>query len=278
MKADNTIIDTALREDNAGKDITTRLLIPKDQTSVAYIISKEKAVVAGTEIAGQILKKIDPRLRVKIYRADGKKVNAGTKILEIRGKTRSILTGERVALNFLTHLSGVATMTAAFVQETKGTKAKIFDTRKTLPGLRKLEKYAVRCGGGLNHRLDLKAMAMIKDNHLSALKNTPLAEAVRKAKKGGKPVELEIASMTQFRQACKARPDIILLDNMKPSCVKSAVTYLKRRPSGKKILLEASGGISLKNIRSFARTGVDRISIGALTHSAPAVNMSLEIK
>ena len=276
LAALNHLIQTALKEDAAFDDITTQSLITPSHRSKAYIIFKEDAVICGLEIVNQVFKKLDPKIRFHSSFKDGQKVKKNTKVTFIEGPTRAILAGERTALNFLAHCSGVATLTRQFVEAIKPSKAKILDTRKTTPGLRELEKYAVVCGGGTNHRHNLSDMALIKDNHLATAPSLSLAVAILRAKTS-KKIEVEVTNLKQFQEAIKTNPDIILLDNMTPAQIKHAVKMLKSFRPKKKILLEASGGIDLQNVRRVAQTGVDRISIGALTHSAKAINLSLEI-
>ncbi|MEN8613717.1 carboxylating nicotinate-nucleotide diphosphorylase [Dehalogenimonas sp. THU2] len=271
---ENTI-DIALEEDVARGDRTTELLIPPNMGGNAAIIIKEPALVCGGEIARIACMKIDSSLQVKINIPDGTRANAGDPVIMITGRVVSILKAERVMLNFLSHLSGVATLTARYVERVKGLDVKISDTRKTLPGLRLIEKYAVYAAGGMNHRPDLASGIIIKDNHLVAMtaKGISIAEGIAKAKAGAKgmKVEIEVQNMDQLKQAIAAGPDIIMLDNMSVDDIRQAVKMVP--PS---ISLEASGGITLENVRDVAEAGVDVISVGALTHSAPAIDFSLE--
>lgn len=270
------VIRAALKEDAALHDLTTQLLIPKDSVSNATIISKEAAVLCGLEIARQIFKTLDPHLKFSSPYRDGKKIKKNTKVVHLKGGTRAILSAERTALNFLNHLSGIATATHRFVEKVRGTKVKIFDTRKTAPGLRALEKYAVACGGGKNHRQNLAELVMIKDNHIAACRNLGLPTIIRWAKQ--KKMEVEVRNLKEFKEALKAHPDIILLDNMEIPKIKKAVRLARNVSLPTKPLLEASGGINIHNVRRIAQTGVDRVSIGALTHSFKAIDMSLEIE
>ena len=275
----NHIISQALKEDRCRQDITTRLLIPNHETCKAFIIVKENATVCGLDVAKKVFLKIDPSIQFHSIYHNGAKVKKNTKIAFISGKARSILSAERVALNFLGILSGIATQTYQYVQKIRPYKAKVMDTRKTTPGLRTLEKMAVRCGGGCNHRFHLAESIFIKDNHKSCGKDSSLLSAmiqrVRKLTK--KLVEVEVENLLEYKEALKGAPDIILLDNMTPQQMRKAVLLNKRRKGGRKILLEASGGVTLKNVRAIARTGVDRISIGALTHSRKSIDLSLEV-
>lgn len=268
------IIDTALGEDLGRGDLTTELIIPQNMGGTAAIIAKEPAVVCGGEIARIAFMKVDQTLQVKVNIADGQRAKPGDPILMVTGRVGSILKTERVALNFISHLSGVATATAQYVEKVKGLDVKISDTRKTLPGLRLLEKYAVYAAGGQNHRPDLATGILIKDNHLVALtaRGISIPDTIAKAKAGSKgmKVEIEVQNLEQLQQAIAGKPDIIMLDNMPVDEMKKAV---KMVPAS--ISLEASGGITLENVRAVAETGVDVISIGALTHSARAIDFSL---
>jgi nicotinate-nucleotide pyrophosphorylase (carboxylating) len=268
------IIDTALGEDLGSGDRTTELVIPQSMGGTAAIIAKEAAVVCGGEVARIAFMKVDQTLQVKVNIADGQRAKPGDPVLLVTGRVSSILKTERVALNFISHLSGIATATAQFVDRVKGLDVKISDTRKTLPGLRLMEKYAVYAAGGQNHRPDLASGILIKDNHLVALaaRGVSVAEAISRAKAGAKgmKVEVEVQNLEQLRQAIEGSPDIIMLDNMPVEEIKKAVKMVP--PS---ISLEASGGITLENVRAVAETGVDVISVGAITHSARAIDFSL---
>ncbi len=270
------IIQAALDEDFVYEDVTTRFLVKKNQTSEAYIVSREDAVICGNEIVKKVFKKFDPNVKIFSYHKDGARIRKDEPVIFMSGLTRSLLSCERVALNFLGHLSGISTLTAQFVKLTAKTNVKILDTRKTTPGLRDLEKYAVRCAKGENHRRDLREMVLIKDNHLLAKQyHLSISEIIsRLRRKTKKKIELEVDTLAQFKEALLAKPDIILLDNMNLVQLKNAV-HLKKK-SGSKILLEASGGVNLKTIVNISKTGIDRISIGALTHSADNINFSME--
>ena len=273
------LIVQALKEDEIANDITTDLLIRRDQISRGYIVFKENAVVCGLKIAKQILQKLDKNIQFRFLYKDGDYVRMNSKVAMITGNTRSILKGERTVLNFLMHLSGIASLTRQFVKKVGNSKVKILDTRKTLPGLRRLEKYAVRCGGGTNHRMNLEDMVLIKDNHIAAIgAHLPLAQIIQRVRRRiNKPIEVEVENYTQFLEASRAHPNIILLDNMKIAAIRKMVRFHKRHILHKNIQLEASGGVTLKTVLKLAKTGVDRISIGALTHSAKAIDISLEI-
>lgn len=267
------IVKQALAEDLVRNDITTRLLFPKSIKAEATIQVKQEAILTGLPAAKAVFVQVDPKLRFKPLAQDGDRVKPGTVIARIQGDGRSILKGERVALNFLQHLSGIATLTARFVEAVRGTKATILDTRKTTPGLRHLEKYAVRMGGGRNHRMTLSDGILIKDNHLALAGDLKAAvqQARKKAPRGFK-VEVETTNRTEVEEALAAKADIILLDNMSLPQLKAAVLLINGQ-----CLTEVSGGVNLNTIREIASTGVDFISIGALTHSAPAVDLSMDI-
>ena len=283
-QAARELIRLALAEDLAGRgDLTTSAVIPESAVGSVSIVVRKPGVVSGLPIVPLVFTEVDPRVRVQLEAADGNQVERGTVVAVLTGATRSLLIGERTALNFLTHLSGVASLTRRFVDLAKGTRAKILDTRKTLPGWRALEKYAVRCGGGVNHRMGLYDGVLIKDNHLAAwigLETRPsLREAVERArtvspKDVAIEVEVEVDSLEQLRDVLKARPDIVLLDNMTPATMKQAIAIRDGEAPG--VLLEASGGVTMETIAAIAATGVDRISVGALTHSAPALDLAFD--
>lgn len=282
-----TIIRKALKEDVGRCDITTKLIIPEDEYAKAVLIAKENCVVCGMDIARGVFKLQDKNIKFNPKFLDGQIVKKGDILARIYGKAQSILTAERVALNFLSLLSGIATKTADFVNKVKPWKVKIMDTRKTLPGLRELEKYAVRVGGGFNHRLRLDEMVLIKDNHLrvagGGLGVEGLRERIKKIRKEFSKkmkIEIEVKNLKEFKEALKLKPDIIMLDNMSIEEIKKAVKIRNsHRPStiDHRPKLEASGRVTLKNVRQIAATGVDMLSIGALTHSVNSVDISLEI-
>jgi nicotinate-nucleotide pyrophosphorylase (carboxylating) len=265
------IIKEALREDIGQKDVTCESIIPKDKFVKAILLAKQDFIICGLNIAGLVFKVKDKNIKFKPLYKDGQKIKPGRVIARISGKAQSILTAERTALNFLCLLSGVATQTRKYVARVKPYKAKIMDTRKTIPGLRILEKYAVRIGGGYNHRMSLDEMVLVKDNHLKVIGGYLRLPKVAK----GYLVELEVKNLREFKEAIKLNPDIIMLDNMNVKDMKKAANLSRRQ--GRKVLLEASGGINLKNVRKIASTGVDMISIGALTHSVKSVDISLEV-
>jgi nicotinate-nucleotide pyrophosphorylase (carboxylating) len=273
---DLLLIDLALREDIGQGDVTTEYFVSESEQASARIVAKERAVVAGAEVAAEVFHRVDPRLRIEIVQKDGAAVAGGAAVMEIRGSARSILTAERVALNFLQRLSGIATLTREFVEAAGKTGAKILDTRKTTPGLRKFEKAAVVAGGGVNHRLGLHDMVLVKDNHLLArpglAKLTAALERVRNERPGIR-IEVEADNLDQVRAFLEIEGiEVILLDNMKGAEMREAVAIGKG-----KVKFEASGGISLRNVRQVAATGVDYVSIGAITHSARAIDFSLEL-
>ncbi len=273
---DLLLIDLALREDIGAGDVTTEFFVSETEQASARILAKERAIVAGAEVAAEVFRRVDPDLRLEIVQPDGSAVGGGATVLEIRGRARSILTGERVALNFLQQLSGVATLTHEFVEAAGKTGARILDTRKTTPGLRKFEKAAVVAGGGVNHRIGLYDMVLVKDNHLLAHRGAgKLSAAIQRvrAERPGIRVEVEADNLDQVRAFLEIEGiEVILLDNMRGAEMREAVAIGKG-----KVKFEASGGINLRNIRQIAATGVDYVSIGALTHSARAIDFSLEL-
>jgi nicotinate-nucleotide pyrophosphorylase (carboxylating) len=265
-------IAEALEEDTGSGDITTSLLIHPEQKSTALLIAKEGCVVAGLPFAREVFRTADETVRFEPQSEDGSKVRKSGVIARVSGKTRTLLTCERVALNILQRLSGIATLTNKFVEKTAGTKTRIVDTRKTTPGMRYMEKYAVRMGGGKNHRFGLYDGILIKDNHIEVVGG--IKKAVKLAKQGShlSKIEIETETLKEFKEALAAGADIIMLDNMSIKDIKEAVRLAK-----KKVILEASGNVSLENVKELAETGVDLISIGGITHSAPAVDISMKI-
>lgn len=262
----------ALEEDIGYGDITTQSIIPEEKRVRAIIISKGNFIVAGIPFAREVFHLIDYDIDLRVYFNDGSRVKKRDIIAEINGRARTILNCERVSLNILQRLSGIATMTNAFVEKIKGLNIKIVDTRKTTPGLRFLEKYAVRVGGGHNHRFGLFDGILIKDNHIEAAGS--ITNAIEAAKKHNhlSKVEVEVENINDLKEALRAGADVVMLDNMTIEEMREAVKLAKG-----KVLLEASGNINLANVRAVAETGVDLISIGAITHSAPAVDMSMKI-
>jgi len=272
------IIDRALAEDLGKGDVTTEALIPGDQQGTGSIVAKKEGILAGTEAANQVFHRVDPELKVEILLEDGARVKPGSKVAKVSGSIASILKAERVALNFLQRLGGIASETNRYVARVEGLPVRIMDTRKTTPGLRSLEKYAVRVGGGGNHRMNLGDGILIKDNHLVALRSQGLniKEIIAKARQNAPQrlkVEVEIGTVPEALEAVEAGADIVMLDNMNLEDMRKAVKSINGRA-----LIEASGGITLDNVRAVAENGVDFISIGALTHSARALDISLELE
>lgn len=265
-----------MTEDRAFGDATCALLPPLAAKSgaIAVMTARETGVVCGLGVAAEVFRAMSRRVRVEILVPDGKKVARGAALLKARGPLSALLAAERTALNFAGRLSGIATLTARFVDAVRGTRARIFDTRKTTPCLRELEKSAVRAGGGRNHRMNLADMILVKDNHLAVIPDPVLW--VKAARRRRKQIEIECDSITRLPAVAVASPDIILLDNMSPQVLRRAISYLRKYcPSAQ---IEVSGGVNIKTVRGIARLGPDRISVGALTHSAPSLDLSLEIK
>jgi nicotinate-nucleotide pyrophosphorylase (carboxylating) len=269
-------IAAALKEDIGNGDITTEFFVPEALHASGRIVAHEPAVVAGTKTAAEVFRKVDPATDVQIVRQDGEPVVAGDVVIEVRGLTRSILKAERVALNFLQRLCGIATLTRQFVDAVGNHPAKILDTRKTTPGLRLLEKAAVIAGGGVNHRSGLFDMILVKDNHLAALRGlSGFADQIRRLRKARPNIRIEVEAddLEQARAFVEIDGiDVILLDNMVPAQIREALALRRNN-----IKFEASGGITLKNVRRIAATGVDYISIGALTNGARAIDLGLEM-
>jgi nicotinate-nucleotide pyrophosphorylase (carboxylating) len=266
------LIEAALREDMPEGDITSESIIPAAASSRAIFLAKEPGVAAGIDIAGLVFRKIDSRVKFSKGLEDGQSFKKGDVLAEVAGRSVSLLKGERTALNFLQRLSGIATTTRHYVQAVKGTRARILDTRKTTPGLRHLEKYAVRMGGGRNHRSSLSDMVLIKDNHLMLVSGiTQAVVQARASVKAGVEVEVEVTNFRQAREAVEAGADKIMLDNMSGPRMKTIIDWVQGRAT-----IEASGGVTLANVRRIALLGVDEISVGSLTHSYNSVDISLE--
>ena len=267
------IIRKGLEEDIGSGDITTRYLDLEPQNNIAYIIPKEEGVLAGVDVARLVFRMVDPELKIVLYNKDGDKIMPNEEIMRLEGRPSSILQGERTALNFLQRLSGIATKTAKFVSLLEGTNVKLLDTRKTTPLLRSLEKYAVRVGGGYNHRFGLFDMVLIKENHIRACGS--ITEAVNRISKHNTSykIEVEVTNLKEVDEAAKAKVDRVMLDNMTPTQIRKAVKKYKDI-----LEFEVSGGITEENIRSFAETGVQFISSGALTHSYKSLDISLLFK
>ncbi len=275
-----SIVSAALTEDAAFHDVTSILLVPEGVLASAVMVARQPGVVAGLPVAREAFRHRDLDAEVELLVADGEQVEAGQELLRVQARARTILAAERVALNFVQRLSGTATLTRRFVDAVAGTGATIVDTRKTTPGLRVLEKYAVRCGGGQNHRFDLGKAVLVKDNHWAAVAaaGLRLSQAIASAPGWLRPgtVEIEVDDLAQLPEALAAKPDAILLDNMPPAKLAEAVKRIRQRRRATKI--EASGGVTLETVRAIAETGVDLISVGALTHSAPALDISLDFQ
>jgi nicotinate-nucleotide pyrophosphorylase (carboxylating) len=272
------IIDRALAEDLAKGDVTTEALISTDRQGTALIVAKKEGILAGIDTAKEVFHRVDPELKLEVLLEEGARVKLGSEVARVSGSIASILKAERVALNFLQRLSGIASQTDRYVQAVKGLPVRIMDTRKTTPGLRSLEKDAVKAGGGENHRMSLGDGILIKDNHLAALgrQGLNIKEIVTRARKNSPerlPIEVEVGTLSEALEAVEAGADIVMLDNMGLDDMRKAAKSIHGRA-----LIEASGGITLANVRAVAETGVDFISIGALTHSATALDISLELE
>ena len=272
-KETRAVVRAALDEDDAFNDVTTIATVLSDRRARATLVARRDGVIAGVPLAVEAFRQLDAKVTVRIDTEDGERIRKGAPVLFVTGHARGMLSAERVALNFMQRLSGIATLTAKYVDAIAGTAAQILDTRKTLPGWRRLEKYAVRCGGGHNHRLNLAAAVLIKDNHLAAV-DGDVALAVRRCRELARPgtkVEVECDNLGQVRTAVDAGADIILLDNMTPDQLRECVQAVNGRA-----ITEASGGVRLENVRAIAESGVNWISVGALTHSAPALDLALD--
>ncbi|MDD4169870.1 MAG: carboxylating nicotinate-nucleotide diphosphorylase [Desulfotomaculaceae bacterium] len=268
------LIEYSLSEDIGTGDLTTNSIVPTDAVSTGYIITKEAGVIAGVPVAEMVFRCLNPEARFLTHAGDGEWVEQGRVLMEVHGNARAILTGERLALNFLQRLSGIATRAAQLVKLVGGGKPAIVDTRKTTPGLRVLEKYAVMMGGGHNHRFGLYDAVLIKDNHIKIARGiTKAVELARRGSPHTSKIEVEVESLTGVKEALEAGADIIMLDNMTPKLMQEAVALV----SGK-ALVEASGGITEETIRAVAAAGVDLISIGALTHSVKSLDISLDLE
>lgn len=281
MLADaDALIELALREDIGTGDLTSAACLSESATAAAEVVARDDCVASGMWLVQHIYRRIDPRVSVKLNCDDGKVVGAGQSMATVSGPARAVLTGERTVLNFLQRLTGVATLTARYVDKVRGTGAAIVDTRKTTPGWRRLEKYAVRCGGGVNHRFGLYDELLIKDNHLALAEEGDIAGFIAAARAKVGPdvvIEVEVDTLAQFEQVLMLPVDMILLDNMSPGLMAKARAIRDERRHDGRPLLEASGGVQLDTVRAIAESGVDRISIGALTHSAPAADIGMDI-
>jgi nicotinate-nucleotide pyrophosphorylase (carboxylating) len=270
---DQVLINRALDEDlQGGEDVTSVSTIAEGSLSTADFVARKSGVLAGIEIAKQVLVTLGLS-DINVAKHDGSHIDAGDVLLTVKGDTRAILLAERTALNFLGHLSGIATLTSLWVKEVEGTQCQVRDTRKTTPGYRQLEKYAVRMGGGTNHRMSLSDAALIKDNHIAAAGGVSAAFSAVRAAFPASPIEIEVDTLDQLREVLPLRPDLVLLDNMSPAQCTEAVAIVAGATK-----LEASGGISLSDARAYAQTGVDFIAIGALTHSAAVLDIGLDFR
>jgi nicotinate-nucleotide pyrophosphorylase (carboxylating) len=269
------LVRSALQEDGAFNDLTTIATVVSDRRSRATLVAREQGVICGVPLALECFRLLDAKVAIRVGHEDGARVGAGEPVLFVTGHARALLSAERVSLNYMQRLSGIATLTSRFVDAVRGTRAKILDTRKTTPGWRLLEKYAVRAGGGTNHRLDLSTGVLIKDNHLAAV-DGDIAKAVARCRElapAGVSIEVECDTVEQVSRAADAGADIILLDNMPPATMAECVALVAGRAT-----LEASGGVTLATVRAIAESGVDWISVGALTHSAPSLDLALDFE
>ena len=272
-KETTALVAAALEEDDTKHDITTAATVLSDRRARCRVVARKKGVIAGIPLAAEAFRQLDKAVTIRIEHEDGTKVRPDTSVIFLSGHARGLLSAERVALNFLQRLSGIATLTAQYVEAIRGTGAHILDTRKTTPGFRRLEKYAVRAGGGLNHRMNLSSSVLIKDNHLAAAEGD-IGIAVKRARAvapAGMKVEVECDTLEQVRGAIDAAADVILLDNMTLTELRDAVKLVEGRA-----VVEASGGVTLETVKAIAETGVNWISVGALTHSVPALDLGLD--
>ncbi len=281
LQAAQLLIELGLREDLGERgDVTSNLLIDEHQRGRVAVVARSQGVLSGMPLVALVLTEVDPLCELSQLHPDGTQVSRGETVAWLSGPVRSLLTAERTLLNFLNHLSGIASLTRCYVEAVQGTPAQVLDTRKTHPGYRLLEKYAVRCGGGCNHRLGLYDGVMIKDNHLAAWRSghpdSPASQVIQRVRQVWPelPLTVEVDTLEQLQEMLPGTPDIVLLDNMSPEWLRRAVAL--RNEIAPQTLLEASGGISLETISAVAATGVDRISIGALTHSAPGFDFGLD--
>jgi nicotinate-nucleotide pyrophosphorylase (carboxylating) len=275
----HNLLRSFLAEDIGAGDITTETTVSATQCARGELIAKAPLVLAGIDLFVEVFRLLDSATEAEICSRDGEELKPGQIPARVRASARALLTGERVALNLLQRLSGVATLTRQFVRAVAGTNAEILDTRKTTPGLRDLEKYAVRAGGGRNHRRDLSEAVLIKENHIRLAGGVSAALAAAQTAKGRAAwMEIEVTNLDELRAALAYNPHVVLLDNMNPALVRQAVQQVGAHDPARKIRTEASGGITIANVREFAEAGVDWISVGALTHSAPAVDLSFEIE
>ena len=269
----SSLVRSALEEDQAFNDVTTIATVLSSRRARASLVARQAGCIAGVSLALEAFRLLDPKISMRVDTEDGTLVQRGDTVIYMTGHARALLSAERTALNFMQRLSGIATLTAKYVEAVRGTRAKILDTRKTTPGWRRLEKYAVRAGGGVNHRLDLARAVLIKDNHLKAV-DRDVAVAVRRVRELAPPgakIEVECDSIDQVRASIDAGADEVLVDNMPVDVIREAVALARGKAT-----VEASGGVTLDSVRAIAETGVDFISVGALTHSPPAMNLALD--
>ena len=266
------LLAASIREDLGAGDVTSDALVPEDALARAEFVSKESLVVAGIPVVRELVRLYDPALKFRAIASDGARVARGSVLIEVEGRARAIFAVERISLNFLQRLSGIATLTRRFVTAVEGTKAVIVDTRKTIPGHRLLDKYGVRCGGGANHRMGLFDAVLIKNNHLEFHSDAGTATALARERASEMTLEVEVRDMNELESALEAGPDVIMLDNFTLEMTSRAVEFV-----GGRVVLESSGGIDILNVRAYAETGVDRIAVGALTHSAPASDIHLRV-
>ena len=277
------LLKAALAEDGAAHDLTVEALVDAEASATADVVAKEPGVLAGVALAAPCFALLDPAARVEVHAADGDDLAAGDRLLTVTGRARAILSAERTVLNVLRHLCGVATHTKAFVEALLSTGARLYDTRKTTPGWRELEKHAVRCGGGFNHRLGLAEALMVKENHLYAAfgRTGPaaLVEAVKRCRAAspGTPLYVEVENLEELEAVAAERVDVILLDGFDLGDVRRALKHVRALPPPRP-LLEATGGVTLETVEAYAAAGVQRISVGAITHSAPALDLSLRVR
>ena len=279
IKEIDKIVTLALNEDCAYNDVTSKSLSLKGKNASAVLIAKSDGILCGTDAFKYVLLRLSKKFKFKTFKKDGDKLKKGDIILKVKGPAAELLAGERTALNFIQKLSGISTTTNKFVSLVKGSKAAIIDTRKTLPGFRNVSKYAVRCGGGKNHRMNLSDMVLIKDNHLALIDD--LTQKVKQIRKKYKKLSvlIECEREKQVKDAINAKADIIMLDNMKQGQLKKMVKFIRDNSTASyKPLIEISGGVNFKTIKSYAKLGIERISIGMITHSAPSLDISLEVE
>ncbi|MFA5794899.1 MAG: carboxylating nicotinate-nucleotide diphosphorylase [Candidatus Brocadiia bacterium] len=278
FKSLDQIIKLALEEDCARNDITSKALIGQGRKARGYIIAKEPGIIGGLFLVPRIYKFISKNVHIAIKAKEGESVKEGRVLATMSGDARAILAGERTVINFLQRVCGIATYTNKFIQQIRGFRTKLLDTRKTVPGWRSLDKYAVKLGGGTNHRMNMAESFLIKDNHKKLISLENITKMMTGLKKYKKVIEVEVETIDELVQVLRVRPTVIMLDNMDLKTITQAVKIVEGMPAGQRPLLEVSGGVNLRNVRNIAKTDVDFISVGAITHSAPALDISLEIE